>query len=181
MYMADLREHSPNQPTELDIDQLTPGKLYAVLDYCDELTSWDWGFFVPDPASSPIGSSGTIFHAVYNKATKEWKLEVKTRNVLSDPPAVAIVMLADVTFFGGYHEQVGQDSLLPILKLAPIPTKGTFSSRAWFVDAISPLHDCDVLQCDDVWLLEREIQRCAFKAMERYMECRGECLSPFFF
>lgn len=44
-----------------------------------------------------------------------------------------------------------------------------FSSRIWFLDAICMLHDCGVVTCDDVWLLEREIRRYAFTAMDRYL------------
>ncbi|KXN92048.1 hypothetical protein AN958_10035 [Leucoagaricus sp. SymC.cos] len=178
--MADQPDRSPNQPAELDIDQLEPGTLYAVLTYRGDFASWNWSFFVPDPAASPVGSSGTIFHVVNDPATDEWKLEDKTRDVLSWPLVVTIVALADVTFLSSsYEELVGKDSLLPIFKTVVIPGKTStqqlaeFSSRTWFLDAIFSLHDCGVLQCDDVWLLERELRRCAFKAMEKYSDNRG--------
>lgn len=185
--MGDLPERSPHQPTELSSEELEQGRLYAVLTYRGDLASWNWGFFVPDPASSPIGSSGTIFHVVSDKTTDEWKLEVETKDIVSWPLVVAVVRLADVTFLGGYEELVGKDSLLPIFKTVIIPGKAAkeqqlaeFSSRTWFLDAIFSLHDCGVLQCDDVWLLEREIRRCAFKAMEKYLENRGEFFWGFF-
>jgi len=177
--MGDLPDRSPHQPTELDSEELEPGMLYAVLTYRGDLASWNWGFFVSEPTTSPIGSSGTIFHVVSNNPGDEWKLEFEAMDVVSSPLVVTVVRLADVTFLGGYEEIVGRDSLLPIFKTVTIPAKASkqqlaeFSSRTWFLDAIFSLHDCGVLQCDDVWLLEREIRRCAFKAMEKYLENRG--------
>lgn len=179
--MGDLPDRSPNQPTELDIDELENDTLYAVLTYSGDFASWNWGFFVPDPATPPIGSSGTIFHVVNNPVTDEWKFEVETRDVISWPLVVAVVKLADVKFLGcNYDELVGKDSLLQIFGTVVIPGKDAthsqlaeFSSRTWFLDAIFALHDCGFLQCDDVWLLERELRRCAFKAMEKYSDNRG--------
>lgn len=237
MHVGDLPDHSPNQPTELDIEELEKDTIYAVLSYRGDFASWNWGFYVPDPSKSPIGSSGTIFHVV-NEASSppaspssstvvgnEWKLEVvRERDIISWPLLVAIVELADVGFLGcEYEELVGKDTLLPLFEsvhipktvnksatalqqqqlqqsssssspLPPPPPLSTlstppppppqqqqpqsqllteFSSRMWFLDAIFVLHDCGMLQCDDVWLLERELRRCAFKAMGRYLDNRG--------
>lgn len=160
--------------------ELEPSLLYAVLTYRGDLATWNWAFFVPDPSVSPIGSAGTLFHVVNGSdSAGEWKFEVETKDVVSSPLVVAIVRLADVGFLGGYEDVVGQDSLLPMFKTVAIPAKGSaihpaeFSSRTWFLDAICVLHDCGVLTCDDVWLLEREIRRSAFTAMDKYLENKG--------
>ncbi|PPQ87375.1 hypothetical protein CVT24_000081, partial [Panaeolus cyanescens] len=152
--------------------------LYAVLTYRGELASWNWAFFVPNPHISPIGSHGTLFHVVDTESPGVWKFEVEQRDVLSSPLVVAILRLADVGFLGGYEDVVGQDSLMPMFRTVGIPSAsvatGEFSSRTWFLDAICVLHDCGVVQCDDVWLLEREIRRCAFTAMDKYLGNKGE-------
>lgn len=189
--MGDLPDRSPNQPKELDSEELDAGRLYAILSYRGDLASWNWAFFVPDPTKSPIGSSGTIFHVVNDPTTNEWKFKVETRDVVSWPLVVTVVRLADVTFLGGYEDVVGKDSLLPIFKTVVIPEKHSkqqqqqllaeFSSRTWFLDAVFSLHECGVLQCDDVWLLERELRRCAFLAMDKYLESRGESFFYFYF
>jgi len=161
-------------------DELEPGLLYAVLTYRGELASWNWAFFVANPTANPIGTSGTMFHV--NIADQGgvgcWKFEVESKmDVISSPLVVAILRLADVTFLGDYEDVVGPDSLLPMFKTIPIPThtenRKEFSSRLWFLEAIAVLHDCGVLQCEDVWLLEREIRRCAFTAMDKYLENKG--------
>lgn len=167
--------------------ELEPSLLYAVLTYRGDLATWNWAFFVPDPSISPIGSAGTLFHVTNGSSDTpgesgepgEWKLDVETKDVVSSPHVVAIVRLADVGFLGGYEDVVGQDSLLPMFKTVAIPAKGSaihpaeFSSRTWFLDAICVLHDCGVLTCDDVWLLEREIRRSAFTAMDKYLDDKG--------
>jgi hypothetical protein len=160
--------------------ELEPNLLYAVLTYRGDLASWNWAFFVPDSSVSPIGSVGTLFHVVMGTdSAGEWKLEVETKDILSSPLAVAIIRLADVGFLGGYEDVVGQDSLFPMFKTVAIPAAGSsihpaeFSSRTWFLDAICVLHDCGVVTCDDVWLLEREIRRSAFTAMDKYLENKG--------
>ncbi|EDR13474.1 uncharacterized protein LACBIDRAFT_322437 [Laccaria bicolor S238N-H82] len=165
---------SPNATYPLHGDELEPGLLYAVLTYRGELASWNWSFFVPNPAVTPIGSSGTLFHVVDN-AVREWKFEMEVKDVVSSPHVVAIVRLANVSFLGGYEDIVGDDSLLPMFKSVAIPPPGSagvseFCSRTWFLDAICVLHDCCVAQCDDVWLLEREIRRCAFSAMDKFLQ-----------
>ena len=168
-------DNVPDIPDALSAEELEPGLLYAVLTYRGELASWNWAFFVANPAKTPIGSSGTIFHVVDCDSVGEWKFEVETRDIISSPLVVAILRLADVTFLGGYEDVVGKDSLLPMFKTVAIPsTKSTdFSSRTWFLEAICALHDYGVVQCDDVWLLEREIRRCAFTAMDNYLENKG--------
>lgn len=268
--MGDLPDRSPNQPTELDIEELEENTIYAVLSYRGDFASWNWGFYVPDPSQSPIGSSGTVFHVVSESMSSSsttttssssspsssmmvgngWELEViGKRDIISWPLLVAIVKLADIGFLGcGYEELVGKDTLLPLFEsvhipkmvnknaaaaaaaasqqqqssppppppplsasslplpspppqlpplqpppsqqqqqlLQPLqqqqqlqPQSTEFSSRTWFLDAIFVLHDCGMLQCDDVWLLERELRRCAFKAMGKYLDNRG--MSSLFF
>lgn len=161
----------------LTAEELEPGLLYAVLTYRGELASWNWAFFVPNPAVSPIGAAGTLFHVVDNDSVGLWKFEVEPSNILASPMVVAILRLADVGFLGGYEDVVGKDSLLPMFKTVAIPehasTEFEFSSRTWFLEAICVLHDCGVVQCDDAWLLEREIRRCAFTAMDKYLDNKG--------
>ena len=160
----------------LTAEELEPGLLYAVLTYRGELASWNWAFFVPNPAVGPIGTSGTIFHVVDTDSIGLWKFEIEhKRDVISSPHVVAILRLADVGFLGGYEDVVGKDSLLPMFLTVKIPAQASaeFSSRTWFLEAICVLHDCGVVQCDDAWLLEREIRRCAFTAMDRYLENKG--------
>ena len=74
-----------------------------------------------------------------------------------------MMQLANVTFLGGYDAVVGPDSLLPMFKTVAIPASGhgsaEFSSRTWFLEAICVLHNCGVVQCDNVWLLKRDIRR----------------------
>ena len=168
-------DNVPDIPDALNAEELEPGLLYAVLTYRGELASWNWAFYVANPAVSPIGTSGTIFHVVDNDSVGEWKFEVESRDIISSPLVVAILRLADVGFLGDYDDVVGADSLMPMFKTVAIPaTKSTdFSSRTWFLEAICVLHDCGVVQCDDVWLLEREIRRCAFTAMDKYLENKG--------
>ena len=159
--------------------ELEPSLLYAVLTYRGELASWNWAFFVPNASISPIGSAGTLFHVVKANDAAEWRFEVENKDVLSSPLVVAIVRLADVGFLGSYEDVIGQDSLLPMFKNVGIPATDStihpvgFSSRRWFMDAIGMLHDCGVLTCDDVFLLEREIRRLAFAAMDKYLENKG--------
>ncbi|TFK32366.1 hypothetical protein BDQ12DRAFT_692571 [Crucibulum laeve] len=180
--LQDAASLTPELTHPLPSIELEPGLLYAVLTYRGELASWNWDFFVPNPKVSPIGSSGTLFHVVNdaeNGGGGEWRFEIEPKDVISSPMVVAIVRLADVGFLGGYDDVVGKDSLTPMFKTVAIPAAGSaihpaeFSSRTWFLDAICVLHDCGVLTCDDVWLLEREIRRCAFMAMDKYLENKG--------
>ncbi|KAF5309986.1 hypothetical protein D9619_010242 [Psilocybe cf. subviscida] len=160
----------------LNAEELEPGLLYAVLTYRGELASWNWAFFVPKPDVKPIGSVGTIFHVVDTDSVGLWKFEVDhNMNVVASPLVVAILRLADVGFLGGYEDVVGKESLLPMFHTVAIPTQASteFSSRTWFLDAICVLHDCGVVQCDDAWLLEREIRRCAFTGMDKYLDGKG--------
>lgn len=104
---------------------------------------------------------------------------METKDVVSSPLVVAMVRLADVSFLGSYQDVVGADSLLPMFKTVAIPVTSSrgnmaeFSSRTWFLDAIGVLHDCGVVTCEDVWLLERELRRCAFTAMDQYLGNKG--------
>lgn len=158
--------------------ELQPDSLYAVLTYRGELASWNCAFHIPDPSVPPIGSEGTLFHVVNtNGSVDGWKFEVESKDIVSSHLVVTIVLLGDVRFLGTYKEVVGPDSLVPILKTVPLPSKGSnihpaeFSSRTWFMDAICVLHDCGVVTCDDVWLLEREIRKYTFTAMDKYIGC----------
>ncbi|KAF9455891.1 hypothetical protein BDZ94DRAFT_1277042 [Collybia nuda] len=138
----------------------------------------------PDSPSDPSSSTSTSTSTASSTTTfppdspGEWTLSVEPgKDIVSSPLVVAIVRLADVGFLGGYDDVVGQDSLLPMFRTVGVPQRGTsareFSSRTWFLDAICALHDCGVLQCDDVWLLEREIRRSAFTAMDKYLQNKG--------
>ena len=169
---------TPDATHPLPSEQLEEGLIYAVLTYRGELASWNWAFFVPKPSVSPIGTAGTLFHVVDTESVGLWKFKVENQDVVSSPLVVAIVRLADVSFLGSYDEVVGKDGLLmmfhTVLKVIPSQASAEFSSRAWFLEAIGALHDCGVVHCDDVWLLEREIRRCAFTAMDKYLDNKGE-------
>jgi hypothetical protein len=171
----DSTPDTPNSTHPLISQELEAGFLYAILCYRGELATWNWSFFVPNPTINPIGTSGTMFHVVDTDGVGVWKFEVESKDVISSPLVVAILRLSDVSFLGGYDDVVGPDSLLPMFKTVEIPGHGSaeFSSRTWFLDAFCMLHDCGVVQCDDVWLLEREIRRCAFTAMDKYLENKG--------
>lgn len=165
--------------------EMEPNRLYAVLSYRGDLAAWNWAFFVPNSNISPIGMSGTLFYVVNTAESSgetgsgEWIFKADTREIVSSPLLVAIVRLGDVGFLGTYEDIVGPDSLMPMFKTVAIPAIGStihpaeFSSRTWFLDAICVLHDCGVVTCDDVWLLEREIRRFAFTAMDKYLQNKG--------
>jgi len=159
--------------------ELEPSRLYAVLTYRGELASWNWAFFVPNSSTSPIGSAGTVFHVVKINDTAEWTFEVENWDIISSPLVVAIIRLADVGFLGSYEDVIGQDSLLPMFRSVAVPATDPtihpvgYSSRRWFLDAIGVLHDCGVVTCEDVFLLEREIRRLAFSAMDKYLGNNG--------
>lgn len=186
---VDFLDSPPDEGTPTiwqDTMELEPNRLYAVLTYRGDLASWNWTFYVPNSNVSPIGSSGTLFHVVNGSSdhdpssgVDQWRFEAETKNIVSSPLVVAIVRLADVGFLGKYEDVVGQDSLLPMFKTVAIPKIGSdihpaeFSSRTWFIEAICTLHDCGVINCDDVWLLEREIRRFAFTAMDKYLQNKG--------
>ena len=155
---------------------LEPGLLYGLLCYRGETTAWHWAFYVPDPDVLPIGTRGTAFSVERDASTGRWVFRVDSkRGVLAEPMLVAIVALGDLAPLGNYEEVVGQDALLAMLRNVTIPRPGErpFSSKAWFMDAVGVLHDCGVIVCEDVWLLEREMSRCAFSAMDKYMDNRG--------
>ncbi|KAF9531438.1 hypothetical protein CPB83DRAFT_786789 [Crepidotus variabilis] len=174
--MTDSPE-TPDLTRPINSPELETGLLYAAISYRGELASWNWAFYVPDPSVSPVGTKGTIFHVVELDIAGAglWKFESGITEILKSPETVALIRLSDVNFLGGYEDVVGKDSLLPMFKTVTIPTQVStdFNSRSWFLDAICVLHDCGVVQCDDVWLLEREIRRCAFTAMDRYLENKG--------
>lgn len=113
------------------------------------------------------------------KSASEWIFGMETHDIISSPMVVAIVRLADVGFLGNYDVVVGKDGLFSMFKTVAIPETGSvihpaeFSSRTWFLDAIGVLHDCGVITCDDVWLLEREIRKYAFAAMDKYLQNKG--------
>ncbi|KAG6830607.1 hypothetical protein H0H87_007550 [Tephrocybe sp. NHM501043] len=169
-----------------DTIELEPDHLYAVLMYRGDPASWNWTFFLPNSSVSPIGSSGTLFHVIISASGREsnktdWKFAAETKDVVSSPLVVAIIRLGDVGFLGAYETVVGQDNLLllQMFKTVAIPAIGSenppavFSSRVWFLDAICTLHDHGVITCDDVSLLERELNRFAFTAMDKYLQNKG--------
>ncbi|KAE9400116.1 hypothetical protein BT96DRAFT_919666 [Gymnopus androsaceus JB14] len=157
-------------------NSLLPGWLYALLSYRGELGAWEWSFFVPDSS----GREGTLFYVKIITTPSNstyWKFEVDTGDIVASPEAVALVRLASVADLGHYEEIVSENGLSPMFAVVAIPAPDSlpmdFSSRSWFLDAIGMLHDCGVVQCDDVWLLEREIRRYAFNAMDKYLQNRG--------
>lgn len=165
---------------------LQPGFLYAVLLYCNDLASWDWAFFVPNPQVSPLGADGTMFFIDDEPDTttmRGWKFEMEKRDIVGSPLTVAIIRLGDVSYLGSYDDIVGWDGLPSMFRTVKIPELGAasnssynpaeFSSRIWFLDAIYVLNDCGVVNCDNVWLLEREIKRYAFTSMDGYLQDRG--------
>ncbi|TFK66475.1 hypothetical protein BDN72DRAFT_823384 [Pluteus cervinus] len=171
----DIGRHSPhpnNRTIELE-------SLYAVLTYRGELASWNWAFFVASPTSHPTGTSGTIFRVA--DIDGEWKFVTEVKDVVSSPMVVALVKLGDVSFLGSYEDVVGADALPFMFRLVKIPSQAelalannrAYNSRTWFLDAISMLHDHAVVTCDDVWLLESEIIRYAFAAMDPYLGNKG--------
>jgi len=175
------REASPSTPDAIapvTVDELEPNQLYAVLTYKGELADWNWAFFVANPAVRPLGSSGTFFHVARVGSPESWKYVQEEKDVISAPLAVAIFQLADVGFLGDYEDIVGPDSLTPMFKTIKIPSAGSiasadFNTRTWFLDAIAVLHDCGVVTCDDGWLLEREVRKSTFQAMDKFMESKG--------
>jgi len=161
--------------------ELEKNRLYAVLSYRGDFSAWNWAFHVPDPSVFPIGAEGTLFRVVKSTgSTDRWEFEFVQRDVVTSDLVVAIVRLCDISFLGGY-EDVVRDCLVPILKTVPIPPEvapDEFSSKTWFLEAIVVLHDCGVPTCDpeDAWPLEREIQRFAFNAMDKYLQNKGGSL-----
>ncbi|KIK63343.1 hypothetical protein GYMLUDRAFT_72060 [Collybiopsis luxurians FD-317 M1] len=159
---------------------LIPGSLYALLSYRGELGAWEWSFLFPNPAVEPVGKEGTLFYVkimTSNNTKPYWKFSMDTVDILSSPEAVALVKLSDIADLGSYNDIVSENGLCPMFKVVEIPAAGLipkdFSSRSWFLDVMGSLADCGVCQCDDVWLLEREIRRYAFSAMDKYMQNRG--------
>lgn len=171
--MTDSPE-TPDIAHPINSEELEPGMLYAVLSYRGELATWNWGFYVPDPAVSPVGAKGTVFHVIEDTAGL-WKFEVDIKEMLSSQETIAFIRLSDLSFLGAYADVVGKDSLLPMFRtvVPPLQPSTDFSSRTWFLDTICVLHDCGVVHCEDLWPLEREIRRCAFTAMDRYLENKG--------
>ncbi|KAJ8507776.1 hypothetical protein ONZ45_g9892 [Pleurotus djamor] len=176
---------SPTRSTLQPGSSLETGRLYALLTYRGDLASWNWAFFVPDPSKTPVGSGGTVFHVINdNKNPNRWAFEAVTKDIVASPLTVAMVRLGDLENLGEYEGVVGSDGLLSMFRTVEIPPKiddgrvidrhgAEFSSRTWFLDAIAVLHDCGVINCDDVWLLERELRRCAFTAMDSYLQSKG--------
>ncbi|KAH8809650.1 hypothetical protein DL96DRAFT_1473415 [Flagelloscypha sp. PMI_526] len=160
-----------------DDPSLEARSLYAVLTSRNELGAWNWSFYLPNDSDgpAPVGSDGTLFHAVMDSAGV-WKFEHEHGyNVVSDPLVVAIVKLASLAFLGPYKDVIGDDGLMAIFGMVPIPNSpshqpGDFSSRTWFLESIGTLGDCGILTCEDLWLLEREIRRCAFMAMDNFLD-----------
>jgi len=175
-----LRIYDYSMPNHVATDEsnasnaltLLPNCLYALLSYRGELGAWEWSFFLAN-----IGKGGTLFYVKIITANNSthWKFEIDARDIVSSPEAVALVRLADISDLGQYEEI--EQALSPMFKVVAIPAANSipldFSSRSWFLDAIGMLHDCCVLHCDDVFLLEREIRRYAFSAMDKYLQNGG--------
>ncbi|KAF8992161.1 hypothetical protein BDQ17DRAFT_1332460 [Cyathus striatus] len=125
----------------------------------------------PNPKYTPIGSSGTIFH-IQGETPAQWKFEIDTKDVVSSPIVVALVQLANVEYLGDYEDIVGKDGLVTMFGAVNVPQQS--DSRTWFLDGIGVLHDCGVVTCDDVWLLEREIKR-----MDSVQSCQLLIMLPF--
>ncbi|KAF9269774.1 hypothetical protein L218DRAFT_1072553 [Marasmius fiardii PR-910] len=164
----------------IDDAQLEAGCLYAMLAYGGEWGAWEWAFFLPKPIVFPIGREGTLFHVTLYTETDHpgWRFETdSSKDITASPEVVALIRLARVSDLGEYEDIVGNDGLTSLFKDVKIPSTPEspmdFSSRTWFTEAVGTLHDCAVVHCDDVWLLEREIKRLGFAAMDRYMENRG--------
>ncbi|KAM6495057.1 hypothetical protein JOM56_009680 [Amanita muscaria] len=172
-----MTEYVGSSETIQPLSQLEAGHLYAVLTYRGELASWNWAFFIPDPSVPPIGAFGTVFHVVHETEELKmvWKFTRERKEVLTSPLVVTMVRLADVSFMGQYQDLIVSEDLIGMFNQVKVPAGDPleFSSRAWFLDAITILNECGVLTCDDVWNLEREIRRLGFTAMDKYLQNKG--------
>lgn len=140
-----------------------------------------------NPNNSNTNSNNNNSTGSPSNPSPYWKFEIDNgRDIVSSPEAVALVRLASVADLGQYEEIVGLGDghsgtgLSQMFSVVAIPDPAKenripidFSSRSWFLDAVGMLHDCGVIQCDDVFLLEREIRRYAFSAMDKYLQNRG--------
>lgn len=157
------------------VRELEGGKIYAVLTDNDDFM-WKWAFFIPNPSVSPIGSSGTIFQVIEIQDPRGWRFVEDERNVLSWQLVVAIVQLGDIEFLGDYDDLMGGNYLTQMFAQVKLPSSDlSESSRTWFLDAVGVLHEFGILTCEDTALLEKEICRYAFGAMEGYLQREGEC------
>jgi len=155
------------------VRELEGGKLYAVLTDNDDFM-WKWAFFIPNPSVSPIGSSGTIFQVTEIQDPRGWRFVKDEKNVLSWQPVVTIVQLGDIDFLGDYDDLMGGDYLTQMFAQVKLPSsESSESSRTWFLEAVSVLDEYGILTCEDTTLLEREIRRYAFDAMEGYLQRDG--------
>ncbi|KAI3614160.1 hypothetical protein WG66_000169 [Moniliophthora roreri] len=183
-----MRQISGNVADQIISDnQLEAGYLYAMLAYGGEWGTWEWSFFFPKPIVTPIGREGTLFQVILYTQCEHpgWKFEIDhIKDITNSPEVVALVRLTQVSDLGDYDDIVGNDGLTSLFREVKIPTTPQspmdFNSRIWFAEAVGTLHDCAVIHCDDVWLLEKEIKRLGFAAMDRYMENRGQVGIPFF-
>ncbi|KAF9033755.1 hypothetical protein BDZ89DRAFT_1062852 [Hymenopellis radicata] len=160
-------------PEEISRPSLDGGSLYAVLLFRGDYTTWDWAFFVPDAAKTPIGALGSLFHTTQGSAGR-WAFAMEnSADFHQCAEAVAMVRLADLHGLGSFADVVQELTAT----FNTVDTSNThpaeFSSRLWFIEAICVLHDCGFVTCDDAWLLERELKRYAFSAMDSYLEGGG--------
>ncbi|KAF5371437.1 hypothetical protein D9757_009983 [Collybiopsis confluens] len=146
-------------------------------------------FYVKIITSASVNSTSTLSstnpnpssHSHYNADAEikpHWNFSMDTVDILSSAEAVALVRLADIGDLGTYEDIVGENGIRSMFQVvqipdARLPIPQDFSSRTWFLDVMGNLADCGVCQCEDVWLLEREIRRFAFSAMDKYMQNRG--------
>lgn len=165
------------QAGEILPPQLEGGSLYAVLLFRGDYTTWDWAFFVPDASKAPMGSAGSLFHVANVPSlgsAGRWAFEMdSTVDFHASTETVAMVRLADLHGLGSFADVVQELSAT----FNTVDTTNThpaeFSSRLWFIEAICVLHDCGFVTCEDAWLLERELKRYAFNAMDSYLEGGG--------
>lgn len=159
----------PTHPPQEELDRsLQAGALYAALLFRGDFTSWEWAFFIAQPESGGH-SPGEIFHVGGDAgpdAVHPINLAFTVDTVQNLADAVALVRLADLHGLGSYTDVV--DALKGALGNVDVTKQQ--SSRAWFVEAIGVLDDCGFVSCEDAFLLERELKRCAFMAMDTYLE-----------
>ncbi|KAK7049883.1 hypothetical protein VNI00_005313 [Paramarasmius palmivorus] len=186
LFEGSMRRQVSGSVAEQVIDggQLETGYLYAMLAYGGEWGTWEWSFFFPNPTISPIGREGTLFHIFLDTQCERpgWRFQIdNAKDITNSPEVVALIRLTRVSDLGDYDDIIGNDGLTSLFKEVKIPptpqSPMDFNSRIWFADAVGFLHDCAVIHCDDIWLLEKEIKRLGFAAMDRYMENRGETTS----
>jgi hypothetical protein len=158
--------------------ELEPGALYIVLFYGGEVVNWNWSFYLPDDARTPIGRAGTLFHLTRDPdlGGQLRLVAEESADLISSPLVVAIVRLTVLADLGTYKDMVGSDPLLTgMLQQVPIPDEGQeeYRPQSWCLEAIESLHEFGVLHCEDRNALEREIRKFGFDAMNDYLQDKG--------